>query len=409
MEQSTNKKDSTNCTKGRIINNKGTIKPGRPVQTNPVALLALLIVLITSTFNTACRKENRIDLQDSDTALQLINTGYYWDQSSQIYHACYWLDGKINELPEPGGKSAYAYGIETKNKDIYIAGYYESNDELRLFPTYWKNGRKLELPYNTFEPFEKCSAKDLLLWDGKIYISGSVDFRPVLWIVTEGGNITQRFIDDTEGVRSSSNILLHNNNLFIGGDKAHRDGNGYRFEVGYWTIDVNGAAIWHSTENNLKYATAFSIAISSDKIFIAGERNVLNGRSIDSYMNLWNSSGKLDLQPIDEMAAYRLNEIVPVGNGNMLLNAYDFKTHRPLIFKINESGQVLELLRPEIPEGVRGYCTDVAYKNGKLAYGGFYSSGSTTHLWVKADNRNFELETPNGAQATANRAEWILK
>jgi hypothetical protein len=409
MEQSINAKGITNNRKGRIINNKVNIMPGEPVSRNLIALLALLIALISTTFNTGCRKDNHIEKVHQDTALQLINTGYYWDQSSEIYHACYWLDGKINELPEPGGKSAYAYGIETKNKDIYIAGSYESNDELRLFPAYWKNGRKVELPYNTFGPFEKCSAKDLLFWNGKIYISGAVDLRPILWIVTEGGNIIQRFIDETEGVRSSSNILLHNNKLFIGGDKAHQDGNGYRFEVGYWTIDANGGSTWHSTENNLKYATAFSIAISSDKIFIAGERNILNGRGIDSYMNLWNSSGKLDLQPIDEMAAYRLNEIVPIGNNKLLLNAYDFKTHRPLIFKINENGQVLELLRPDIPEGVRGYCTDVAYKNGKLAYGGFYSSGSTNHLWVKADNRNFELETPNGAHATANRSEWISK
>ncbi|MHA4843047.1 hypothetical protein ACX0G7_02730 [Flavitalea antarctica] len=391
------------------INTKISNRQGRLVQINYVTLLLLFIALFATTFNTACRKDNRIERQVSDTALQLINSGYYWDQTSQVYHACYWLDGKFHELPEPGGKGAYAYGIDAKDRNIYIAGSYESEDGSRLFPAYWKNGRKVDLPYTTFGPFEKCGAKDLVIWDGKIYISGAVDLRPVLWIVTEGGHITQRFIDNTEGVRSASNILLHNNKLFIGGDKANRDGNGYHFEVGYWTIDANGESTWHRTETNLKYATAFSIAISSDKIFIAGERNVLNGRGTDSYMNLWNGSGKLDLQPIDEMAAYRLNEIVPMGNGNMLLNAYDFKTHRPLIFKINENGQVLELLRPEIPQGVRGYCTDVAYKNGKLAYGGFYSSGSTNHLWVKADNRNFELETPNGAQATANRSKWILK
>ena len=409
MEQSINTEGNTDSKKGSIINHKVNIMPGQRVTINLIALLPLLITLITATFNTGCRKDNHIEKVHSDTALQLINTGYYWDQSSQVYHACYWVDGKIHELPEPGGKGAYAYGIDAKDRNIYIAGSYESEDELRLFPSYWKNGKKVELPYTAFGDFEKCGAKDLLFWNGKIYISGMVDLRPVLWIVTEGGNITQRFIDNTEGVRSSSNILLHNNKLFIGGDKAIRDGNGYHFEVGYWTIDANGESTWHSTEKNLKYATAFSIAISSDKDFIAGERNVLNGRSIDSYMNLWNNSGKLDLQPVDEMAAYRLNEIVPIGNNNMLLNAYDFKTHRPLIFKINEGGQVLELLRPDIPEGVRGYCTDVAYKNGKLAYGGYYFSGNTNHLWVKADNRNFELETPDGAQATANRSKWILK
>ena len=141
--------------------------PGQPVKKNPVVLLSLIIAFFATTFNTACRKDNRIEIQDSDTALQLINTGYYWDQSSQVYHACYWLDGKIHELPEPGGKGAYAYGIDAINRDIYIAGSYESEDELRLFPAYWKNGKKVELPFTTFEPFEKCGAKDLAVMERK--------------------------------------------------------------------------------------------------------------------------------------------------------------------------------------------------------------------------------------------------
>ena len=124
------------------IKKKTNIIYRRSVRGNPVALLSLLIVLFTTTFNTACRKDNRIEIQHSDTALQLINSGFYWDQTSQVYHACYWLDGKIHELPEPSGKGAYAYGIDAKDRDIYIAGSYESEDELRLFPPIGKTVRK---------------------------------------------------------------------------------------------------------------------------------------------------------------------------------------------------------------------------------------------------------------------------
>lgn len=372
-------------------------------------LLLTFLAVLTFTFNSSCRKQNDVVLQPSDTALQLIHTGYYWSPASQRYTACYWLDEKLFPLPEPGGRSAYAYGLNQSGRDLYIAGSYEANDADRLLPTYWQNGRKMELPYSAFEPFEKCTAKDILVWNGKVFISGSVDLRPVLWIVQNNGSVTQLFIDDKEGVRSSSNFYLHNNKLFLGGDKAHTQGNNYQFEVGYWTIDANGSATWFPVENNLRYATAFSIAISSGKIFIAGERNVLNDRSLDSYMNLWNEGGKVELQPIDEIAAYRLNEISPIDNNQMLLNAYDFKTHRPLVFKIGQDGRVLESIRPRIPAGMRGYCTNLAYKNGKLALGGFYTANDGNHLWVNLDDRDFELETPGAVQASTSTAKWIIK
>jgi hypothetical protein len=210
-------------------------------------------------------------------------------------------------------------------------------------------------------------------------------------------------------VRSASNLALANNVLYVAGDKRYDKDGASIFQVGYWTLDQEGNGAWHVIEDNLKHATAFSLAISSGKLFVAGERNIQNNNSLDSYMSLWSASGKLDMQPVDEPAAYRLNEIVASGGGVILLNAYDFKTHRPLIFKINETGRVLDRLRPDIPAGVRGYCTSVAFKDGKLAFGGFYTLGAEQHLWFKADGKDFELKLPYATAASANSAQWILK
>jgi hypothetical protein len=370
---------------------------------------ALIVYIIAILLAAACRKESGSHHHPPDPQLHLLHTGYYWDPTTQLYNASYWLDSNIHLLPVKAGASAYAYGIDTKGSDIYIAGMYDADDRVRLLPTYWKNGVQVTLPYSAFEPFEKCIAKDILAWKGRLYILGAVDLRPVIWIVNEDGSVSQKFIDDHEGVRSASRFALANDQLYVGGDKAYSAGAGYKFDVGYWTIDRNGAQTWHQIETDLKYATAFSITVGSGKVFIAGERNTVNSRSTDSYMNLWSSSGKVDLHPVDEPAGYRLNEIEPMENGQILLTVYDFITHRPLIFKIDQSGTILQKIRPVIPEGLRGYCTSIAYSNGHLAYSGFYTTANYPQLWVIADENSYALKLPYPTQAVASTAKWISK
>ncbi len=382
----------------------------RTITTRRLTASKLMLVFTALIFlHVGCRKDQSAHTGPPPENLELINTGYIWQGSGQRYVPVYWQREKLHELPVPEKTSAYAYGIAQTGSALLIAGMYESDDGLRLMPCYWKNGVKINLPFEKFEPFEKCTAKDLVSLNGNLYISGTVDMRPALWIVNNTGAVSQLYIDNTAGVRSASNIQVHNNQLYIAGDKSRKQGDQFLSEVGFWRIDASGSASWNLVENNLKYATAFHLMISSGKIFISGERNIRNNQSIDSYMCLWGEQGKIDLHPIDIPEAYRLNEIVVTDNNDLLLNAYDFKTHRPLIFRINPNGQVLENLRPEVPSGARGYCTSMALKNNQLALGGFYHSGQETHLWFQVNGARFELEVPADATVTQTRTYWMIK
>jgi hypothetical protein len=381
-----------------------------PLMQNALRQLMVLLIIAVLSAIAGCRKDNNHQRNnDPEVQLQVINTGYYWNPAAQKYHPVFWLDSTLHELSAPTGSSAYAYGLDADSRNVYIAGSYESSDGLQTFPVYWTNGQRTDLPYDKFAPFEHCGAKDVLIWNNNIYILGAADSKPVLWIIKPNGSITQKIIDSNAGVRSASNLALWNNTLFVAGDKRYDVANQMNFEIGYWTLNSEGNGSWHLVEDRLKHATVFSVAISAGKLFIAGERNATNYNSLDSYMSFWSTSGKIEMQPVDEPAAYRLNEVVAGDAGVLYLNAYDFKTHRPLIFKVNENGQVLDRLRPEIPSGVRGYCTSVAFKEGKLAFGGFYTVGAENHLWFKADGKDFELKLPYPTAATANSAQWILK
>jgi len=70
---------------------------------------------------------------------------------------------------------------------------------------------------------------------------------------------------------------------------------------------------------------------------------------------------------------------------------------------------VLENIRPEIPAGFRGYCTNLAVENGQVAMGGYYHNGTQQIFWFKTAEEAFELEQPAGAATSVNRTRWIKK
>lgn len=368
-----------------------------------------LCLLLLTAILTGCRKNNHDDVKPPPARRELITTGHFFDQAKGYYVPVFWERAKMSTLTVIDQRSAYPYGIAQHGNDIIIAGAYESEDRLQTFPSYWKNGTMVKLPFETFVPFENCVAKDVLIWNNKLYILGAVDLRPVLWIIESNKVQKQVEIDKAYGTRSASNIHLYNNELYIGGDKELEKNGALNYSIGFWKLNGAGEGTWNEIEKDMKYATAFYLHTVSGQIYISGERNVLNNNTLDSYMTLWNQNGKIELSPIDIPAAYRLSKIQSAGNGQLLMNAYDFKTHRPLVFRVDKNGQVLENIRPDIPAGFRGYCTNIAADDGQLAMSGYYHNGSRDIHWFKTGNDAFELEQPEGAMVTVNRTLWIRK
>src|SRR5688500_14106115 len=165
-------------------------------------LIILISFLSLSIVITSCRKNNDGGVEPPPEKLELINTGYYFDVSTHRYIPVCWKREKMFILTVPEQRSAYAYGVTQQGSDLIIAGMYESEDLLQLFPCYWKNGIKINLPFDQLGSFERCVAKDAVVWNHKIYILGAVDLRPVLWIV-DNNKVQQIAIDKTADTRSA--------------------------------------------------------------------------------------------------------------------------------------------------------------------------------------------------------------
>jgi hypothetical protein len=361
----------------------------------------------------SCRKDIEHDADDpppDDSSYVFMNTGYFWDDSKQAYNAAYWLDTKLHILPVKDGGSGYAYGIETRGTEKYIAGLFtEKENPDKSFPCYWKNGVKHDLPWNRFEPFYNCVAKDLVFWNNKLYILGSADRRPVLWIVSGNSVAEHFFVESAEGTRSGSNIELHNNRLYIAGDKEKPLGAGFEFEVGYWTIDGNSKIAWNVVEEQLRYATAFSVCISEGSVFIAGEKNQTGSVTHDPVINLWNGSGSLNLSPVSDITAYRFGEIHPAGKAEMFMNVWDFKNKRPLLWKVNSQGIVVDKFFPPVKDGTEGYAASIALLNGRLGVAGYYLQNGQYSLWIFRDGVLAEPDLPHRSSVMFSSAKWVLK
>src|SRR6201999_3490595 len=103
--------------------------------------------------------------------------------------------------------------------DRYIAGSFEIDGQPNTtYPCYWKNGVKHNLPFDKLPPFLILGARDVIIHDNKVYILGSHDWSPVLWIID--GTRTETLLVDTDtNARTSSNFVMHNNKIYIGGHR----------------------------------------------------------------------------------------------------------------------------------------------------------------------------------------------
>ena len=356
----------------------------------------------------ACKKEGHADQSATRSHYELINTGSIWDISTQTYRPCYWRNEEIQWLELPEAKNGFAYGLQLDKNDMYIAGSFE-NAEGQTLPCYWKNNEKINLPTNNLFPFTFCTTKDIIVRDHNTYILGSADWIPVLWIIDAKGGIKHRYVDSsfvTQNIRSrSATFEMADGKLYIGGDKRVEVNNGYESQVGYWTIDAALHTNWHIVEDHLAYATAFNLVIANEKIFITGERSIDFGGTTFPTPALWNSAGNIPLSGLDNLTAYRLGEVHTDRRGNLLLNVFDFVTHKALILSLSRQGEVLKRIEPIIP-GDRSYCSSIAVNNDTTAFVGYTITNSGYSVWSYSGNKLTTLQTPPNGGVIIASAEW---
>jgi hypothetical protein len=349
---------------------------------------------------------------------QYMNTGTILHDVTRVYAPGYWLDEKRYELPFADAIHGFAYGIEQVNQDLYIAGAFTPKpgvSDKDLLPCYWKNGVKYNLPTAGLPDFMTCSAKDLRMLMGVLYIIGNIDYNPVLWKVDQTGAASLVPIPDDAstvpgGSRSGSNLVVGNNKLYFCGDQVALPGAHYESSIGYWELEPGKAVQWHPLKYGMAYATAFSMTIRNNQVYIAGEYSMDFSGATPAGMALWKGGELVNLAPISNPAAIRMNEVHTDQQGNLYANVYDFETHRPLAYKVTGESTV-QPIQPIIPAGVRGYCSSVAIADGHVGYSGYYFDNTKrVRLWNWINGQLQELEIPGGhASANITFARWVRK
>lgn len=372
---------------------------------------SFLLLAVVSVIFTSCRKDrddNPRKPPPPDSSLVFMNTGFIWNTLEQHYDACYWLNEKFFRLAAEDGESAFAYGFTTQGSSKYIAGTYSTFTEPDIsYPCYWKNGVKKNLPVAKFEEFVSCTARDIITWNEKFYILGSLDLKPVLWILSGDAVINYFQLDTQYRTRTASNFILYQNKIYIGGDKANVVNGAYEYEVGYWTVDASGRIDWHSIEKKQNLSTTFSLTVNNAGVFIAGEKRKSPAVGTAPEINLWGAMGSISLTPVDDPKPYRFGEIHSTSKGEMYSSIFDFKNKRPVVWKINKAGNIIDKIFPPIEAGKEGYANSIAISGERIAISGYYFENSEQRVWLYKDGKLTFAEVPEKTLVTLTFAEWV--
>lgn len=191
--------------------------------------------------------------------------GYYQLDKHSNRQACYWLNENIVYL-SPSGES-YANSIYVHNNDIYVAGGYENR------ACYWKNSTRIDLQNN-------AGINSIVATNNYVYAAG--------FFTNEESRISCYWIDgvktdlSSSGYSEANSIFIQNGNVYIAGYTAIGD----TVTACFWKNDVRtdlyssniwGESSWYAGEISTLPATANSIFVFDDDIYIAGRYRTENG------------------------------------------------------------------------------------------------------------------------------------
>lgn len=225
----------------------------------------------------ACKKDDHESPPPPQSSYDVIVTSSLLNPANRYYEAACFTNGQRTVLDAGGAQQSFAYGIDKRGNDLYIAGGFAKGnsgvDEDLLKPCYWKNGTKIDLVMIGLDRNARCAASDVKWFNGTLFLLGDADLKPVLWREENGyPSITQFGFDkEVDDVRKTSNMQLYNDVLYIGGNQRKQVNGRTAFNAGYWTVDKEDKMEFHVVEENLEYALCFSISVSDNGIFLIGE------------------------------------------------------------------------------------------------------------------------------------------
>lgn len=187
---------------------------------------------------------------------------------------CIWKNGVEQILPIPAGHIGAAQAIAVSGSDVYVVGYYITNDATHSRRAMlWKNGVALLLAFNTFDSI----ATGIALDGTDVYVCGNAVFSGVTCAVYWKNNIWHPFAGTAVTSRAAAITVDALHNYYISGAS-----NG---AACYWK-DANLVALPNdgyfpetqtddktfgnmiSVDNNNVYVSGFSRAFESDHVVL---------------------------------------------------------------------------------------------------------------------------------------------
>jgi hypothetical protein len=223
---------------------------------------------------------------------------------------CLWKNGVEQLLPIPAGHLGAAQGIAVSGPDVYVVGYYVTNDATHSRRAMlWKNGVDRLMAFNTFDSI----ATGIALDGTDVYVCGNAVFSGVTCAVYWKNNIWHPFAGTTVTSRAAAITVDARHNYYISG--------GSNGVACYWknTTLVPLPDDLFFPDSRLNDCIFYNmLSVDNNNVYVSGVHRTIDERTFISNAYWKNGLPVLVLPPpglgLGEMDAGALNSIVVINN-----------------------------------------------------------------------------------------------